>query len=338
MENETEAPGRPLTVGQALDCCHRQLQESDLCYGHGTDNAWDEAVQLVLAAAELPPDADDGVLPHPLDEASFRRLQTLLAGRIRQRVPAPYLLGRAWFAGLEFLCDRRAIIPRSPIAELILNGFRPWYAGPEPKRILDLCCGGGCIGLAAAHYYPDAAVDLVDIDPDALQLLCERVEGNLLAAVQEVEKLKLLAPDGRIGCATVTDAVSDNARFNLFDMTDRALSGDASGSLRMLHGLRGEGSEPAVVLWALAREIRTLHQVQLDCEGGQAVQQALAAHRVWKSRTGLMETALARHDGASLSRLLAQAARVDGSIKGFADGRPWDHLEDLVVGLAQPAS
>jgi DNA polymerase-3 subunit delta len=176
------------------------------------------------------------------------------------------------------------------------------------------------------------------IDPDALQLLCERVEGNLLAAVQEVEKLKLLAPDGRIGCATVTDAVSDNARFNLFDMTDRALSGDASGSLRMLHGLRGEGSEPAVVLWALAREIRTLHQVQLDCEGGQAVQQALAAHRVWKSRTGLMETALARHDGASLSRLLAQAARVDGSIKGFADGRPWDHLEDLVVGLAQPAS
>jgi len=155
---------------------------------------------------------------------------------------------------------------------------------------------------------------------------------------QEVEKLKLLAPDGRIGCATVTDAVSDNARFNLFDMTDRALSGDASGSLRMLHGLRGEGSEPAVVLWALAREIRTLHQVQLDCEGGQAVQQALAAHRVWKSRTGLMETALARHDGASLSRLLAQAARVDGSIKGFADGRPWDHLEDLVVGLAQPAS
>jgi ribosomal protein L3 glutamine methyltransferase len=173
MENETEAPGRPLTVGQALDCCHRQLQESDLCYGHGTDNAWDEAVQLVLAAAELPPDADDGVLPHPLDEASFRRLQTLLAGRIRQRVPAPYLLGRAWFAGLEFLCDRRAIIPRSPIAELILNGFRPWYAGPEPKRILDLCCGGGCIGLAAAHYYPDAAVDLVDIDPDALQLARE---------------------------------------------------------------------------------------------------------------------------------------------------------------------
>ncbi len=177
----------------------------------------------------------------------------------------------------------------------------------------------------------------MQIDADALQLLCERVEGNLLAAVQEVEKLKLLARDGRISCATVTDAVSDNARFNLFDMTDRALSGDASGGLRMLHGLRGEGSEPAVVLWALAREIRTLHQVQLDCEGGQPVQRALAAHRVWKSRTGLMESALARHDRASLSRLLAQAARVDGSIKGFADGRPWDHLEDLVVGLAQPA-
>ncbi len=173
MENETAAPDVPLTVGQALDYCHRQLQESDLCYGHGTDNAWDEAVQLVLAAAGLPPDADDGVLPQPLEQASLRRLRALLDARIRQRVPAPYLLGRAWFAGLEFLCDRRAIIPRSPIAELILNGFRPWYAGPEPTRILDLCCGGGCIGLAAAHYNPDAAVDLVDIDPDALQLASE---------------------------------------------------------------------------------------------------------------------------------------------------------------------
>jgi DNA polymerase-3 subunit delta len=173
------------------------------------------------------------------------------------------------------------------------------------------------------------------IDDDALQLLCERVEGNLLAAVQEVEKLKLLATDAHITAATVTDAVSDNARYNLFDMADSALKGDAVAGLRMLHGLRGEGTEPAVALWALAREIRTLYEVQVDCDGGQSVQQALAARRVWKNRLGLMQSALARHHRASLSRLLEQASGVDGSIKGFAGGKPWDRLEDLVIGLSR---
>ena len=173
----------------------------------------------------------------------------------------------------------------------------------------------------------------MSIDDDALQLLCERVEGNLLAAVQEVEKLKLLAADSRITAATITDAVSDNARYNLFDMADSALGGNATGSLRMLHGLRSEGTEPAVVLWALAREIRTLYEVQADCDRGQSVQQALNARRVWKNRMGLMQSALARHSIGTLSGLLELASRVDGSIKGFADGRPWDNLEDLVTGL-----
>lgn len=173
MKEQVTETDRPRTVGQALEyCCHR-LETSDLCYGHGTDNPWDEAVQLVLSVADLPLDSDDGVLPHPFDEGAFARLQGLLLQRIEQRIPVPYLLGRAWFAGLEFICDPRAIIPRSPIAELILHDFRPWYAGPAPGRILDLCCGGGCIGLAAAHYHPDAAVDLVDIDPDALDLARE---------------------------------------------------------------------------------------------------------------------------------------------------------------------
>ena len=117
----------------------------------------------------------------------------------------------------------------------------------------------------------------MSIDNDALQLLCERVEGNLLAAVQEVEKLKLLATDGRITARTVSAAVSDNARYNVFEMTDNALRGDASASLRMLHGLRAEGSEPPVVLWALAKEIRALYAAKLDCDRGQSAQQALAS-------------------------------------------------------------
>ena len=126
-----------------------------------------------------------------------------------------------------------------------------------------------------------------------------------------------------------------NARYNLFDMADSALKGDATTSLRMLHGLRGEGTEPPVALWALAREIRTLYEVQVECDGGQNPQQALTARRVWKNRMPLMQAALSRHDSNSLSQLLSQAAAVDGSIKGFADGKPWDRLETLVTGLCK---
>jgi ribosomal protein L3 glutamine methyltransferase len=125
-------------------------------------------------------------------------LQELLRRRITEHLPLPYLLGRAWFAGLEFYCDPRAIIPRSPIAELILHGFQPWYGGPQPRRVLDLCCGGGCIGLAVAHYFPGVEVDLLDIDPGALDLARENVallglgqrvnvvQSNLFDALREV--------------------------------------------------------------------------------------------------------------------------------------------------------
>lgn len=175
----------------------------------------------------------------------------------------------------------------------------------------------------------------MSIDDDALRLLCERLEGNLLAAVQEVEKLKLLAADSKITMQTVTEAVSDNARYNLFDMADNALKGNTSVSLRMLYGLRAEGTEPPVVLWALVREIRTLYEAQLDCDSGQSAQQALSSRRVWQNRMPLMQAALTRHNTHSLSLLLEQAARADGSIKGFADGKPWDNLSRLVITLCR---
>ena len=175
----------------------------------------------------------------------------------------------------------------------------------------------------------------LDIEPEALQLLCERVEGNLLAAMQEVEKLKLLASDAQVTVDTVTASVSDNARYSVFGLADSALKGDAAAALRMLHGLRGEGTEPPVVLWALAREIRTLYDVQRDCDSGQNRQRALGARKVWKNRLPLLQAALARHDSASLALLLEQAARVDGSVKGYADGRPWDELQTLVTALCR---
>ena len=167
--------GRPSDVAGALEHAHAALVQADVYYGHGTDNAWDEAVQLVLGACGLPPDAGEEVLPLPLDDSAWETVRGWLEARIRHRVPLPYLLGRAWFAGYEFLCDERALVPRSPLAELIRDGYAPWFAGPGPARILDLCCGGGCIGIAAALHEPDTAVVLTDIDENALALAGENI-------------------------------------------------------------------------------------------------------------------------------------------------------------------
>lgn len=180
------APPSGQSLGQVLQWCFEALSHSDVYYGHGTDNPWDEAVQLVLSVADLPLDSSDAVLPRPLSETERERIQTFLRLRIEEHQPLPYLLGRAWFAGLEFGCDKRAIVPRSPIAELILNDFQPWYSGPRPTRILDLCCGGGCIGLAAAHYNAELQVDLVDLDPDALELAQENIQRLGLAERAQV--------------------------------------------------------------------------------------------------------------------------------------------------------
>ncbi len=161
------------TLGAAIVAVSEALDSAGVCFGHGTDNAWDEAVQLVLDVAGLSPDCEDGLSHQPLAEAQLNHLERLLQRRIGERIPLPYLLGKACFAGLEFVCDERALVPRSPIAELILNDFQPWYAGPAPHRILDLCCGGGCIGLAVAHHLPESRVDLADIDTAALDLARE---------------------------------------------------------------------------------------------------------------------------------------------------------------------
>jgi ribosomal protein L3 glutamine methyltransferase len=170
------AGGDRQTVAEALAWCEAQLRAHELWYGHGTDNPWDEAVQLVLAAAALPPDADRSVLDHLLTPEQGGRLRGWVARRVSERVPLPYLTGRAWFAGLPFVIDERAIIPRSPLAELVQNEFRPWLQpAAGPLRILDLCCGSGCIGIAAAHYIADAQVELADIDAAALQLARENV-------------------------------------------------------------------------------------------------------------------------------------------------------------------
>ncbi|WP_133129452.1 50S ribosomal protein L3 N(5)-glutamine methyltransferase [Legionella yabuuchiae] len=141
-----------------------------LYYGHGTDNAWDDILALILATLSLPYDGHEQLLPAKLTEDEKRLLTERLKRRILDRVPVPYLTQEANFCDLTFYVDERVLIPRSPIAELIKHQFSPWIDVNRVDRILDLCTGSGCIAIACCYAFPDAQVDAVDISEQALEV------------------------------------------------------------------------------------------------------------------------------------------------------------------------
>jgi ribosomal protein L3 glutamine methyltransferase len=152
-----------------------RFSEANLFFGHGTDNALDEAAALVLGALHLPPDLPANWFSSRLTADERDRVIGLIQRRIDDRMPLPYLLGEAWFAGMRFHVNEQVLIPRSPIAELIEAGFSPWLDHSQAPQILDLCCGSGCIGIAAAAYIPDSQVDLLDISSAALQVAKQNI-------------------------------------------------------------------------------------------------------------------------------------------------------------------
>ena len=143
-----------------LDELAATFERHPLVYGHGTDNAWDEAVALALGVLQWPDDRSQ--LERQVPETMQRRIAALARRRIDERLPVALLLGKARFADMELLVADDVMLPRSPIAELVRSGFRPWLDQP-PARVLDLCCGGGAIGLACAQRFPEADVDCVDL-------------------------------------------------------------------------------------------------------------------------------------------------------------------------------
>ena len=162
-------------LGEVLDDLASRFDQADLFYGHGTDNAWDEAVYLVFCALQIPFDSNDDIMSRELAPSELKRLEALGQRRIEEHVPVAYLVGEAWFAGMPFAVNEHVLIPRSPIAELIQQHFVTLLPR-EPERILDLCTGSGCIGIAAALEFPGAMVELADISEEALVLARRNVE------------------------------------------------------------------------------------------------------------------------------------------------------------------
>jgi ribosomal protein L3 glutamine methyltransferase len=156
------------TVGGAIDRCARALHRARVHFGHGTDNARDEAAELVFFAAGLKHELGANAYARRLTARQIVRIDGLLGRRIADRPPLSYLTHRSFFAGLELYVDERVLVPRSPIAELIMQRFQPWVDARRVRRILDVGTGSGAIALACATVFPKAAVDAVDVSADAL--------------------------------------------------------------------------------------------------------------------------------------------------------------------------
>lgn len=174
----------------------------------------------------------------------------------------------------------------------------------------------------------------VAMEADAFTLLCERVEGNLLAAQQEIQKLRLLAPQGVLDVETVRAAVGDSARYNVYDLADSALSGDLVRAARMLTGLRAEGQSESSVLWALAKDARTLAALREGVDAGQAPGALMQQLGIWQKRQGLFQRALQRTNPALAQRLVDECLAADLAIKGQSQESAWDVLLRLALLMA----
>ena len=174
----------------------------------------------------------------------------------------------------------------------------------------------------------------LSIDPPALDILSSRVEGNLLAASQELEKLKLLTDDGNISAALMAHAVANSARYDVFTLIDKALHGDARGAVENLNGLKSEGTEVIQILWALTREIRTLLELTNALGSGKNFATAAKSFGIWDNRQSLVKHALSRLKQPQLQILLRKAGQVDRAAKGMHSSDPWDGCTDIVLTLA----
>ena len=178
------------TAESWLEYCAGEMKRAGLFFGHGTDNAHDEAAWMLLHVLKAPLDGSFDQWDIMLTPIQQDELQKLLARRIDERCPLAYLTGEARFCGLNFIVTPKVLIPRSPVAELIVERFSPWLNLQEGSRILDMCTGGGCIAIAMAVHMPECRVDAVDISVDALDVASQNIERHAVS-----ERVRLVESD-----------------------------------------------------------------------------------------------------------------------------------------------
>ena len=171
-------------------------------------------------------------------------------------------------------------------------------------------------------------------DKNAVRLIADRVEGNLLAADQEIEKLRLLMGEGAISADDINEAVANNSRCDVYKLADAAVGGELSRALRVLGSIRAEGVEPVIVIWALTRELRVLGKLTNMVQSGVELGSALRKLGVWRNRHGIVRSCVARHRVTDFYRLLKIARRADAAAKGQSGEDAWQLSMDIILGLA----
>lgn len=197
------------TAEDWLEYCAGEMKRTGVFFGHGTDNAHDEAAWMLLHVLGQPLDGSFTHWQVVLNEAQQAELKTLLSRRISERCPLAYLTGEARFCGLDFIVTPQVLIPRSPLAELIVEKFSPWLEPEDGGRVLDLCTGGGCIAIAMAVYMPECSVDAVDISLEALAIAAQNSARHAVA-----ERVRLIHSDLFIALGETTyDLIVSNPPY-----------------------------------------------------------------------------------------------------------------------------
>ncbi len=196
------------------------------------------------------------------------------------------------------------------------------------------------IGIRDLPGWIAARMRAADLQPDrgAIALIADRVEGNLLAAGQEIEKLRLLLGAGAVTAEDVSNAVANSSRYDVYKLADAALAGDAKRSMKILTGLQAEGVEPVIVVWALTRELRTLANLSDVIKQGMDLSSGMQKAGVWNNRQALVRSCFSRHRPGTFHRLLKATSAADQAAKGQSRFDPWQLTTDIVLGLSLPGS
>ena len=263
---------------------------------------------------------------------------------------------------ISLFSDRKIIELRMPTGKPGAQGSKAivdYVANPSPDNILLIICGKvesasqrskwfKAVESAGAtlQIWPINSRDLprwidqrirsqgLSASPDAIELLAERVEGNLLAAAQEIQKLALYADNQQITAETVISAVADSARYNIFGLIDASLEGDTRSAVKMLHGLKAEGSQVFSLLPLFTRELRGLYACAKQLEDGHGVDRVLQNQRIWDSRKRITQIALKHLRSKRIASLLQLANDIDQSAKGMSNANSWNLMEQLIISIS----